>query len=249
MIVIDNQLSLMKKFKTFFAVGFAIAGLFASATASINSFNDITYWVGSGSNESALVIDFGSSGGAYAWGYRWDEPISPAVVSGADMILAIAADDPNLSIAHLGTANDGFFLQSITYKSDTGANNPTPPYTPFWNYALAGGSSGVGEYDPAYVDGDPLPQTWSYSDGGTNLPSTWTAAKAGAADFSETYSDASSTPVPGRSLADGSWDAWVLGEFSAVPSGPITAAPEPSSFPFLAAFFVLGIALLRRKAR
>ncbi len=49
-------------------------------------FGDIDYWVGSGSNQAALIIDFATPDGpsSYAWGYRWD-----GAATGEDLFNAI----------------------------------------------------------------------------------------------------------------------------------------------------------------
>ncbi|MFP4351908.1 MAG: PEP-CTERM sorting domain-containing protein [Puniceicoccaceae bacterium] len=215
---------------------------------AVNSFSDITQWVGTGSNEAALVIDFndGSATDSFAWGYRWDDPGEPVAVSGADMILAIAEADPNLSISHGGTAEDGFFVTEISYKGFSATSGDFVTNFDYWNYLLAGGTTGVSEFDPDYVPGAPLPQTWNYPNGGASLPGSWEAAKTGASDFSGTYSDAGSTPIPGRRLADGSWDAWVFGSEVDSPSGPIAPAPEPET---AGLFLAIGAALLVTRRR
>lgn len=57
------------------------------------SFEDIQFWVGSGSNRAALVIEWhdGTQPDAMVWGYKWD-----GEASGHDMIVAIAKADPRL---------------------------------------------------------------------------------------------------------------------------------------------------------
>ena len=55
------------------------------------SFDDIQFWVGSGSKRAALVIEWhdGNRPDAMVWGYRWD-----GEATGHDMIVAIAQADP-----------------------------------------------------------------------------------------------------------------------------------------------------------
>ena len=195
-----------------------------SATAAVESFDDITHWVGSGANESALVIDFndGSAVDSFAWGYRWD-----GTASGAQMILDIAQFDPLLSIVSSGDASNGFFLSSITYDERTAADDYISVPNEGWGYYLAGGTSGVSSFDEDYDPNVPQPQIWNYANGGTDLPSSWEVSKAGASEVSGS--------VQGRLLADGAWDSWSFGEFDpsfnhlGTPSGPVTAAPEPSA--------------------
>ena len=227
----------------------ALALFGASAlSGAVNSFSDITHWAGAGANESALVIDFndGSATDSFAWGYRWDDPVDPVVVSGAEMILAIADSDPNLEISHGGTEDDGFFITKIRYKTFTATSGDFVTNFDFWNYQLAGGTTGVSNFDSAYDPDGSLPQIWNYPNGGTALPNSWESAKTGAADFSGTYPDADNTPIPGRRLANGSWDAWVFGVFGSMPSGPITAAPEPETAGLLLALGAFLLALGRR---
>ena len=50
-----------------------IPNCFASATPF--SFDDIQYWVGTGANRAALVIDWSDTStqpAALVWGFRWD---------------------------------------------------------------------------------------------------------------------------------------------------------------------------------
>ena len=57
------------------------------------SFDDIQFWVGSGSKRAALVIEWhdGNRPDAMVWGYRWD-----GEATGHDMIVAIAKADQKL---------------------------------------------------------------------------------------------------------------------------------------------------------
>src|SRR4051812_7181082 len=86
----------------FVAFAFGCLLMFAvidAAKAATFSFDDITYWVGSGSSRSALVIDWSDSSiqpPALVWGYRWD-----GVKHGNDMLMAIVAADARL-FAKLG---------------------------------------------------------------------------------------------------------------------------------------------------
>ena len=92
--------------------GVVIAG--ASATvAEAASFSDIQFWVGSGQNESALVIDWndGVSPESLVWGYRWD-----GVKTGADMLLAVDAADARLSVDG-SVSGYGLYVRGISYDS------------------------------------------------------------------------------------------------------------------------------------
>src|SRR5262245_44879430 len=78
-----------------------VAVFFAQRTtmAPPFSFSDIKYWIGSGANRAALVIDWDESSTqppALAWGYRWN-----GTAHGSDLLSAVVADDPRL-FAKLG---------------------------------------------------------------------------------------------------------------------------------------------------
>lgn len=88
------------------------------------TFDDITFWIGNGSNVAMLVVDFNdtSSTESYAWGYRFDGNIS------ADSMLAeIAAADTNLNIN-----TGGGFLNTIEYKTHSGIGG-SPNYWGTWS--------------------------------------------------------------------------------------------------------------------
>jgi len=195
-------------------------------SATVNNFDDITNWVGSGVNESALVIDFNNDSAvdSFAWGYRWSEPVSPVVISGADMIVAIAAADPDLSIVYGGTPEDGFFLIEVTYRTFSEASGDFVTNFDYWNYHIAGGTA----------DGNTI------AGGGSALPS-WTESPTGAGD--------QGFGSVGRLLADGSWDAYSIGPFVTAPSGPIAAAPEPGQFGLILSAFSAMFLLGRRRGR
>ncbi|MCM1531357.1 MAG: Ig-like domain-containing protein [Bacteroides sp.] len=59
------------------------------------TFDDINFWVGEGSNQAALVIDWQDErlDHALVWGYRWN-----GEATGTDMIIAIAQADPRLTL-------------------------------------------------------------------------------------------------------------------------------------------------------
>ena len=65
------------------------------AQPRVDSFDQIQYWVGSGQNRAALVLQWNDGGNpvSLAWGYRWD-----GSASGLDMLRAVAGstqiDDP-----------------------------------------------------------------------------------------------------------------------------------------------------------
>ena len=76
------------------------------------AFSDILFWVGTGSNEAVMAVNWADT--ALAWGYRWD-----GTATVADMMNHIAAADPRFSYSGTGMVSD------INYI-DTAAGMTTP---------------------------------------------------------------------------------------------------------------------------
>lgn len=204
-------------------------GLGVSTAHGAFAMDDIDAWIGAGSNEAVLVIDWhdGLAPESLAWGYRWD-----GAATGWDMLTAVMAADPRLhrvmggggpdTLFGLGydLDNDGFGHQ--TGPDETGfATDPDDHYREgwftagFWAYFAADGP--VGPFD-----------------GGAPFEVSWEAA----AD---------------RELADGSWDAWVFDagfSFEVEPGEPVAAAaiPAPAAGLWTIAGAVLGGTRRRRQA-
>lgn len=67
------------------------------------SFSEILYWVGDGSNEAVMAVNWADT--ALAWGYRWN-----GTATVADMMTAIAAADPRFSYTASGLLDDINYL-------------------------------------------------------------------------------------------------------------------------------------------
>ena len=95
------------------------ASLFANSLFAQFGFNDIAFWVGTGSNQAMLVLDFNDSSATecYAWGYRFD-----GTKTGEEMLNDIAAADTALTVDIAGG-----FLNSISYNGQIGMPG-TPDY-------------------------------------------------------------------------------------------------------------------------
>lgn len=80
------------------------------------TFDDILFWVGSGSKKAALVIEWhdGKSPDALVWGYRWD-----GEANGHDMIMAIAQADPRLVLLTQYTGHMGNTMCGIGYSEQS----------------------------------------------------------------------------------------------------------------------------------
>ena len=76
------------------------------------AFSDILYWVGEGSNEAVMAVNWVDT--ALAWGYRWN-----GTATVGDMMAHIAAADPRFSYTGTGMVSD------INYI-DTAAGMTTP---------------------------------------------------------------------------------------------------------------------------
>lgn len=94
----------------------------------------ILYWVGTGENKVRFIVNWADT--ALAWGYRFD---SDSVIA-SDMMEAIAAADPRLSITDASTG----FITDIVFVD----NNDTLAITPgqYWMYNYNG------EYSYNYIN-------------------------------------------------------------------------------------------------
>lgn len=189
---------------------------------------DIPLQLGSGPNTAYLVIDFNNGGtpDSFVWAFSF----TGTDVSGADMLLAVAAVDPNLALNYGGSGSDGFFLNGISYQYSGEAFSQESEYpTASWGYYIAGGQAGGQNVT--------IP-------GGVNYPVNWESAMVGASDVS--------FGAPGRLLDDGSWDYWSVGPYDpdtfahlGTPSGSPIIAPIPEPNQILVGFATLLITAAR----
>lgn len=184
-----------------------IAALFAlplsglQAQTLVDSFDNIQYWVGTGQNRAALVLQWndGLNPVSVAWGYRWD-----GAATGMDMLRAIAGstsiEDPAGDPVGSGSGADdrvglglveysfGFSVLSIEYSpADGAARTRSDWFSGYWEYLIRGGNF---EY-------------YDWTTGGTALYDVAASSVYDAAAWS-------SAPVGSgdRPLVDGSWDAY-----------------------------------------
>ncbi|MCL6628876.1 MAG: hypothetical protein K6U00_04665 [Armatimonadetes bacterium] len=106
--------------------------------ASAFTFADIQFWVGSGGNQAALVIDWydGKHPVSLAWGFRWD-----GTATGRTMLDAIKMADPRLFenycgptvVFGLGYDLDGDGFTYVPGTNETGyAADPDDHYQEGW---------------------------------------------------------------------------------------------------------------------
>jgi hypothetical protein len=111
-------------------LGLALASLFVAIKSPATSLNDIQFWVGSGTNRAALVVEwttpesFGSTtvpapiaDKSLVWGYRFN-----GTVTGEQMFNAILAADPRLYVVEVIFPGFGASVQGIGFHLGGGGD-------------------------------------------------------------------------------------------------------------------------------
>lgn len=225
---------------------FLVSPLVASASPYTDfDLSNIQYWVGSGSNEAALVVDFQMPSGteSYAWGYRWN-----GTATGEDMFRAIAGttvlrqrdggafegtftgSDPRL---YLRSSDFGPGLGDSVFGIGYDANNNGGSFVSGYENNETGYATDPGDdYREGWFNG-----YWSYWVSDPDAPD-WGYSGLG---FSS------------RQLTNGSWDGWSYVDFNADDSGGTPAVPQAAQVPEptgLCAVGLVGAAMfLRRRCR
>ena len=218
-----------RRFRSAAACVFALV-MHAGASAAEFTFDDISFWVGTGTNRAAMVIDWVEDSPdppALAWGYRWD-----GSATGRDMLLAIAAADERL-FAKLGnTSANPVRLYGLGYDTDDDGE--------FGACRDIGGEIECTEFDDdglAYsgeifvaataTDADDL-----YREGWATGTGFWhygIPATPGTNPYDGGQWIDFQFGMTGRTLADGDWDSWAF-QLSTTP--PFTAyAENPQAAP------------------
>lgn len=182
------------------------------------SFDDVQYWIGTGANRAAFVLDFndGMTNDAFVWGYRWDG----TTATGADMLLAIVDADPFLhgffsAPGPFGISTFGFGFDE---DHDAGAysfgGQISPPANGPWvdtdaDVVTNGPLDPDDHFEAAWFSGNYWGLMLS-----TNEGAAWTDA---------------STGVSGHTLVDDEWLGLTFGGFPSTAPANWTAAAEPSS--------------------
>ena len=203
------------------------------------AFTDIDFWVGSGSQQAALVVDWndGIHPTSIAWGFRWD-----GVATGEEMLTAIVNADSRLFAKVTLPGSFGVSLIGMGYDLD-GDGFSLSDGTLFTDgLAISGGSDTAYALDPDdhYREGWFSAGYWSYWIGSGNPydGGSWGFSGSGMSD---------------RVLTDGSWDGW---SFAAAPTWdggvPDPFVPAQQEVPEPATVFLMGAGLAamatRRKA-
>ena len=194
-----------------------------SSLITVNSFTNIQYWTGSGTNRAALVLEFGgpSTPASVAWGYRWNGSSTAAsmlfalagtiTVTGTNAPSPLVGSDPRLSVdASFFSGFGGYFVNTISYNQ---IGLPAP-----WTQTTR-----LIE-DAYFVDGT-YPTLYSLNSGGL-WGASFTQAQVGMSDIS---------------LTNGVWIGFVQSDGADDPrtfAQPVAAVPEPGT----AALLVMGAA-------
>ncbi len=222
-------------------VGFTVGSRLPAQT--VLSLDDVVFWVGSGSQETGVVLAWNDPGtgtnlGTLAWGYRWQTS-----ATAEDAVAALVAADPRLFMRwYTGfsfgqvvfgfgydTNDNGTFGVSgavddlgnpITLVFTDGVAETLPP-----DSSTGAGPSDAGDY---YIEGWNDNGFWELlSAPGPGYPASWTGAPVGISDLALTH------------------EGWIAlsnteADFTSLPPGAaIAAIPEPGSVGLLvgAAFF------------
>jgi hypothetical protein len=194
----------------------------ASTARAEFTFDDIEFWVGTGTNRAAFVIDWfedSTEPPALAWGYRWD-----GTAKGRDMLMAIVAADPRLFARLGGTLANPVAVYGLGYDADDDGNFGIDSGTPFdsQGFAFSDPPDFAEATDPDDFYGEGwFTAFWHYGveepigsnpyDGGS-----WRDIGVGMAS---------------RDLVDGSWDSWVFSPTFDFASFAMNPHAAPSPFP------------------
>jgi len=230
----------------------------SAATVTMNSFSDLLFWTGSGTNASAFVLQFGDEATptSIAWGYRWDEPVEEALSpTVADMVFALAGQISGFGAPHPVSGAD----PRLAIDAD---------FYPDWNAYFVNSFS---------YDQTGLPSPWSqgvrslFNDDDEDLGIGFYTAVADPLDPLGLWPQAgllSLAPlgITGVPLANGGWYGFVVQELVYPPgppgetwpelpasvnfTQPVSAVPEPGTWALAAAAAAaVAAARLRRRVR
>jgi dockerin type I repeat protein len=199
---------------------FVIANVVA-ARASF-TFDDIQYWVGTGSNRAAIAIDWSDGSTtppALVWGYRWN-----GTATGRDMLTAVVKADDRLFAKFGGSSGSEATLYGLGYDANNDGQFAIDDDTSFdpMGIAYTGPADLAMSVDPAdyYAEG------W--------FTGFWHYGVASSDPFGQGSWLNSQTGMASRMLADGAWDSWTFSptfSFAAFAQNPQAAAPPPALLP------------------
>jgi hypothetical protein len=184
------------------------------------SFSDIQFWIGSGENRAALLIDWDENSAdspSLAWGYRWD-----GAADGSDMLLAIISVDDRLFAKLGGATTNPNAVFGIGYDADGDGQFALDDGTNFDDAGIAFTSppdlATSVDPDDYYAEGW-FTGFWHY---GIEMP-------AGTNPFDGSNWSDVAVGMASRTLVDGSWDSWTFSptfNFDAFAENPQPSAPR-----------------------
>lgn len=162
------------------------------------AFSDILWWIGSGSDSAALIVNFAQPDTAFAWGYLFNGSTTAQA-----MVDSIAAADPRFWT--VGTPSYGGDIHFVTGDGDTLGLSPVDPslgYN-FWWTNLNGVSAGAGSASvlhngDVFKYGDMNSATGWDEMGGYYMEEAWTKAPTPV----PAPEDTTETPVEAIIVAD-----------------------------------------------
>lgn len=193
----------------------------AMASEGTFTFDDIKNWTGEGEKQAAVVIQWNtgkdSEVNSLAFGYRWN-----GEATGADMLVAIAKNNPRLYVLVQGTSL-GYTVNGVGWDADNDGEIGLIYTTTNKTYEI---QNGVLENPESGYNYD----YWTAKDADDYWQSGWYQGYWSywlKSDASDSWGYAS-TGASGRVLTDGSWDGWSfcanMGRYSWLPtvSAPAT---------------------------
>ena len=201
----------------------------AAFSATITTFNDIQFWVGTGENRAALVVDWDDSTAtdeSLIWGYRWT-----GTATGSDMLQAVLAADDRL-YAKLDTSSTLAFGFGYDLNNDN-------------QFAISDGSTfdaaGIttgGPPDPPFAPGTASPSDTAdhYAEGWYTGFWNYGMSTGSASPFDDGAWSASNLGMAGRVLTDGDWDSWAFTPDTDPPHAAFAENPYAAESPFSADF-------------
>jgi hypothetical protein len=190
-----------------------------ASSACAFTFDDIEFWVGSGANRAAIVIDWSDTTTdrpALVWGFRWD-----GTALGRDMLKAVVAADDRLFAKIGGPIANPVAIYGLGYDASDDGQFSLDDFTAFDDdgFATSAPADGAVSADAAddYAEGW-FTGFWHYGQASNNpyAGGTWADAPLGMA---------------GRTLSDGAWDSWVFTPTFNFASFAVNPVAAPSPFP------------------
>ena len=212
--------SRVASFRSYAIFACVFATRFASAASgSTFSFDDIRYWVGSGANRAAMVIDWGENAAdppALVWGYRWD-----GQATGADMLSDVLAADDRLFAKLGGSLANPTAVYGLGYDADDDGTFTLDDGTTFNAAGIA--ITGAADLAIATDAGDFYAEGW--------YTGFWHYGSASSNPFDgDSWADAPKG-IAGRDLTDGGWDSWTFSPTFNFSSFAVNPQAAPSPFP------------------